>query len=87
MQSYSVQVEVSICDLPANSNGSASLRDSYVHAQIQKIPSGRETFFQSSTYFTEGPTDLPREAIGFSKGSVPVFLKKHIATCDLAGGV
>ena len=38
-------------------------------------------------YFTEGLTNLPREAIGFSRGSVPVFLWKHIATCDFPGGV
>ena len=41
--------------------------------------------------FTEGRTDLPLEAIGpegsncFSRGSVPVILRRHIATCDFLG--
>ena len=45
----------------------------------------------SATYFTEGRTSLPIEAIGpegsncFSRGSVPVFLKKPIPTCDFQG--
>ena len=45
----------------------------------------------ASTYFTDSRTDLPREAIGplgsncFSRGSVPVFLRKHITTCDFRG--
>ena len=43
-------------------------------------------------YFTESCTDLPSETIAhkvsncFSRGSVPVFLKKPITTCDLWGG-
>ena len=44
--------------------------------------------FKSSTYFTDGRTDLPREAIGpVSRGSVQVFLRKHIATCNFPGEV
>ena len=41
-----------------------------------------------STYFTEGRTDLPREAIGpdcFWRGSVPLFRRKHVVTCDFTG--
>ena len=59
------------------------------HVRIQNIPSGwgPDMLFlspQSSTYFTEGRTDLPREAIGpvgsncFSMGActtVPDFLQ------------
>ena len=38
------------------------------------------------TYSTEGHTDLPQEAIGPSWGwSIPVFLRKPIATCDFLG--
>ena len=50
------------------------------------------TFFQSSTYFTEGSTDLPREAIGPKAspvGYVPEwtkFLRKPIVTCDFLRG-
>ena len=44
-------------------------------------------------YFTEGCTDLTRKAIGRSMlhpiasraGSLPVFLRKSIATCDYPG--
>ena len=53
-------------------------------------------FFQSSTYFKEGRSDLPPEAIepqlnGFNcfsrggGGSVPVFQRKLIATFDFPG--
>ena len=46
-----------------------------------------------STYFTEDGTDLPREAIRCSMlcpiasraGSLPLFLRKFIATCDFPG--
>ena len=47
-----------------------------------KIVSGDhdKVFLLSSTYFTEyGPPSR-------SKGSIPVFLRKHITTCDFAGG-
>ena len=44
-------------------------------------------------YFTEGRTDLPREAIGSPGGtiasrggSLPVFVLDSIATCDFRGG-
>ena len=44
-------------------------------------------------YFTEGHTNLPREAIGpslgsncLSRGSASVFRRKSIATCDFPGG-
>ena len=42
----------------------------------------------SSMYFTEGRTDLPREArVQFSQGVlVPEFLRKHIATCGFPWG-
>ena len=41
-------------------------------------------------YFTEGSTGLPQEAIGpiaSLGGSVPEFLRKHIATCHFPGEV
>ena len=47
--------------------------------------------FQSAMYFTEGCRDLTQEAIGpfgsncFSRGSIPVFLRKPIATSDFSG--
>ena len=44
------------------------------------------TIFLSSMYFTKGHTNLPREAIGPKGVSVPVFLRKPIATCDFQGG-
>ena len=43
--------------------------------------------FSHQPGFTEGRTDLPRKALWpegsncFSRGSVPIFLRKHIATC------
>ena len=46
-------------------------------------------FFKSSTYFIEGCMDLPQEVIGplgsncFLRGSILVFLRKPIVTCDL----
>ena len=64
---------------------------------IQKIQLGRGLgagswqLFLSSTYFTEGRTDLSLEAIGgpiASPGwSVLEFPRKHIATCNFPGGV
>ena len=49
-------------------------------------------FFKSSTYFTEGWMNLHQEAIGhkgsngFSRGFIPVFLRKPKTTCDFPGG-
>ena len=69
-----------------------------VHGGIQRIPSGVGGpdnvffYFKSLTYFTEGRTNLTGEAIGPwgpiapRGGSVPVFLRKPIATCDFPGG-
>ena len=40
-------------------------------------------------YFTEGCTNLPRDATSVQlhlEGSLPVFLGKPIVTCDLPGG-
>ena len=39
-----------------------------------------------SFYFTEGRTNLLREANCFSRGSIPVFLMTPIATCDFPRG-
>ena len=55
----------------------------------KKIPPGSP--FLSSAFFTEGRTDLPRNAIEpegsscFSRGPVPVFLRKQVTTCDFPG--
>ena len=45
------------------------------------------SFFMSSTYFTEGRTNLPRELdpIASRGGSVPAFIRKPIANCDFQG--
>ena len=61
------------------------------HERIQKFQPGGGVlrFFKSSKYFTKGRTDLLREAIGpdcVSRGSMPVFLRKHTANCDCPGG-
>ena len=48
--------------------------------------------FKSSTYSTEGRTNLPEKQFGpkgytcLSRGSIPVFPKKPLATCDFPGG-
>ena len=52
-------------------------------------------FFRENSYFTEGRTDLHREAIGpgetncFSRGYMYIqeFLMKPIPTCDFPGKV
>ena len=51
----------------------------WFYARIQKTSEGvLITFFKSSKYFTQGPS---------REGSVPVFLRKPIATCNFPGGV
>ena len=58
----------------------------------RKFSQGVLKLFKSSLCFTVGCRDLPREAIGpngsncFSRGSIPVFLRKPIATCAFQGG-
>ena len=61
---------------------------------IQKIPSGGpdKVFVQSSTCFTEGRMDLPRETNGTNCSSKGVHTRisketySHIMTCDIQGG-
>ena len=55
------------------------------HVRIKKITSGGpDNVFLSSTYFTEGRTDLPGEAICL-EGSAPYFPRKYKATYDFPG--
>ena len=70
------------------------MNDNWLHSQIQIFfffflggggGVGGGGGWLSSTYFTDGRTDFPREAIGpiASRGvSVPVFLKRPIAISD-----
>ena len=67
-----------------------------MHGRIQKIMSGGlgvlKTLFKFFHRGQSGP-GLPFEAIGpkgsyfFSRLSITVFLRKHITTCDLPGGM
>ena len=53
----------------------------------RKVHGGPEFFFfKSSTYFTDGRTDLPREARGEGRRSIPLVLRKHVVTYDFPGG-
>ena len=62
------------------------MRNTRYHMRIQKISSGvgggggELGSCQSTTYFTESRTNLPRLAIAIATrgGFVPVFLKKHL---------
>ena len=56
----------------------------------QGVKSDNVFFLKSSLYFTEGHTDLPLEAdpegpIASKGGSVPVFLRIPMTTCNFPG--
>ena len=44
------------------------------------------TLFQLSTCSTKVRTDHPRDPLASGEGSIPIFFRKPIATCDFPGG-
>ena len=65
------------------------------HARIQKIHQGGPDFFFRCQHISQraeptsldlGPKGSNLGPVASQGGSVPVFLRKHIATCDFPGG-